>query len=457
MAFITCSNDDDFSSDGNLPLTFSSDLISFDTIFSEIDSPTRKFKIYNKNNNSLIIQSIELMNPKKSGFRMNIDGENGSIISSVEILKKDSLFGFIEVTAPSSNSEIPILIKDSIKFTTNGNVQYLQLQAIGQDVYIWKGERITRDTLITKRKPLLIYDSIVIDNKATATIEAGVKIFMKNNATIEVHGSLKAEGSIEEPVIIRGERFDKFDNVIPYDNIPGQWGGIRFHPESYNNRLENTNIRNAERGITFYASNTKYKKATLINTSVQNTSEYGVLASNSNIDAINCLFSNSNGTLLTLNGGEYSFLHCTMANYFSWFSSFRTKESIIISNNSKIGKDTPLDKCDIINSIIYGTIKKELALDSTANTTFNYQFRSCIIKAEESTGPLFSNIIWNTDPSFLYLNNEGYYFYNFELKSPSPAIDKADRTYSERAPFDIKGRSRLSDTNPDIGCYEWIK
>lgn len=457
LTFIACSSDDDFSSDGNLPLSFSSDMISFDTIFSEIGSPTKKFKVYNKNDKSLVIQSIKLMNPTTSGFRMNIDGEKGSTISGVEILKKDSLFGFIEITAPSSGSEIPILIKDSIKFTTNGNVQYLHLRAIGQDVYIWKGEKITKDSVITKKKSLLIYGSMVINNGVTATLEQGVKIFMVNNATIEVHGSLIAKGTVEEPVVIRGERFDKLDNIIPYDNVPGQWNGIYFYPESYNNRLENIHIRNAQRGITFHASNTEYKKAILINTIVHNTSEYGVLATNSNIDATNCLFSNSKGWAIALRGGRYSLLHCTIANYFSWSVYPRTKESLIISNNGDIEKDTPLDKCDITNSIIYGTVKKELVLDNTTDRSFNFQFRNCIIKGGETSSPLFSNIIWNTDPSFAYLNNDGYYFYNFELQPASSAIDKADRTYSLAAPFDIKGQSRLKDSNPDIGCYEWVK
>lgn len=397
------------------------------------------------------------MNPSKSGFRMNIDGEKGNLISNVEILKKDSLFGFIEITAPSSDSEIPLLIKDSIKFITNGNVQYLHLRAVGQDVYIWKGEKITKDSVITKKRPLLIHGSMIVNNGVTLTLEEGVKIFMANNATIEIHGSLLTKGTVQNPVVIRGERFDKLDNTIPYDNVPGQWDGIYFYPESYNNHLENIHIRNAQRGLTFYTSNSEYKKATLINTIIHNSAEYGVLATNSNIDATNCLFSNSGGTTVSLRGGKYSLLHCTIANYYKWSVYARTKESLIITNNANIGRSSPLDKCDITNSIIYGTIRKELSLDNNVNTTFNYQFKNCIIKGEETSNALYSNIIWNTDPSFLYLNNDGRYFYNFELKYPSPAIGKADRTYSLAAPFDLKGVSRLKDSNPDIGCYEYTE
>ena len=455
LALISCSDDDDFSSEKKFSLAFSSEIISFDTIFSEISTPTRKFKIYNNNDKSLIIQSAELMNPAKSGFRMNIDGEKGTTISNIEILKKDSLFGFIEITAPASNTEVPILIRDSIRFITNGNIQYLHLRAIGQDVYIWKGERITKDSVITKKKPLLVYDSLVINDGATVALEQGTKIFMANGARINIHGSLITKGTITEPVIIRGERFDSFDNTIPYDNVPGQWKGIYFYPESYNNLLENTNIKNAQQGVTFYHSDTEHKKATLINTSVHNTSEYGVLAINSNIDAINCLFSNSKGSALILKGGKYSLLHCTIANYYSWLLSYGTKGGLSISNYSETGKEAPLDKCDITNSIIYGLSRKELVLDNTTNTAFNYQFRNCIIKGDETSVSFFSNIIWNTDPIFFDLNNMGYYFYNFELRSSSPAIDKADRAYSLAAPFDMKGQSRLSDSNPDIGCYEW--
>lgn len=378
---------------------------------------------------------------------MNIDGEKGTKLSNVEILKKDSLFGFIEVTVNPTDNEAPLLIRDSIRFETNGNIQYLQLEAVGQDVYIWKGERITQDSVISSKKPLLVYDSIVINKDIIATITEGTKVFFRNNASIRIHGTLIANGTIEKPVIFRGDRFDKIEADIPFDNVPGQWDGVYFYPDSYNNRLENINIRNATRGITFYASDTQQKKATLLNAIVQNTLTYGVLAINSNIEGGNCLFANSKGTVLSLDGGKYSFLHCTIANYFKW--SARTFESLVVSNS----KDSPLTQCNFINSIIYGSLNKEFLMDRDAEATYNHLFVNCLIKSTEISDPHFNNIIWNKDPVFKDLNSAGTYSYNFELQASSPAINKADKVHSTKLSFDLRGKSRLD--SPDIGCYEW--
>ncbi len=208
LSFFACNNDDSFSTDQNLKLSFSSDKISFDTVFSSVGSATKQFKIYNRNSKSIQIESIELVNPSESGFRMNIDGEKGTRLTNVEILKKDSLYGFVEVTVNPQNVNNPVLIKDSIKFTFNGNIQYLRLEAVGQDVYIWEGgEIVTKDSIITDEKPLLVFDSLVVKENATLTVNKGVKFFMKENASVRIHGSLNIDGDVGESVVFRGRPF----------------------------------------------------------------------------------------------------------------------------------------------------------------------------------------------------------------------------------------------------------
>jgi hypothetical protein len=451
----SCTSDDDFSSDSNLSLAFSSDKVSFDTVFATIGSATKQFKVYNRNNNSLVIESIELMSAGESGFRINVDGEKGTRLENVEILKKDSLFGFVEVTVDPQNTSSPVLIRDSIKFVTNGNIQFLQLEAIGQDVIIWKTKTITKDSVITNTKPLLIYDSIVIKKNTSLTIEKGVKFFMKNKSSIQTYGTLKMNGTVDEPIVFRGSRFDKIEGDIPYDNVPGQWNGIYIYPGSYDNHLENVYVRNATRGITFYASDVQYNKASLMNVAVHNSAEYCMSATNSKIDAANCLFSNSKSTSVLLHGGEYTFLHCTIANYYRW--SARQSSALLLSNFVDIGIQTPLGRCDFINSIIYGSLTEEVMFNEKSPQDFNYQFISSLIKRKETDAPQFKDIIWNKNPLFRDLNSKGIYNYNFELSSGSPAINEADKSYSLSVPFDLKGRSRLSDSGPDIGCYEWVQ
>lgn len=444
-------HDDDFSSDGNLLLSFSADTIRFDTIFTNIGSATQKFKIYNRNDKSLRIESIELMHASETGFRMNIDGESGAKLTNVEILKKDSLFGFVEVTINPEKSAL--FVRDSIRFVINGNAQYVQLAAIGKDVYIWRDKVIDKDTDITGEKPFLVYGTLRVEKDVTLKIGEGVTFYMYNNAAMDVYGTVKAEGTIKSPVVFRGSRFDYIERNVPYDNVPGQWTGITFHEESFDNALENVFIRNATRAVTFSESDPQYKKAVLKNSIVQNSSEYGVQAVNCNIDAQNCLFNNAKGAVLALHGGEYSFIHCTVANYFDW--SARQTQSLIVGNYSDKGTIYPLSKFDFINSIVHGSATREIQLNQAPSAPFNFLFRNCLLKAPETSDANLVNIIWNTDPLFRNLDEEHIYSFSFELTKDSPARNKADKTYSSLVPEDIKGVSRLS--SPDLGCYQWAE
>lgn len=451
MLFSSCQDDNDFSDSKDLTLLFSSDTIRFDTVFATLGSATKQFKIYNRTNNSLTIQSIELVNASKSGFRMNIDGEKGTKLTNVDILKKDSLYGFVEVTVDPTNSKNPVLIRDSIRLVVNGNIQYVQLEAVGQDVYIWKDKVVTTDSVITGDKPLLIYNSLTINKGVTLDVQKGTTFFLRNNATVDIYGSIITQGTAQEPIVFRGSRFDNIDGNIPYDNTPGQWSGITFHAESYGNVLNNVIVKNAVRGVTFSAADTQYKKAEFANTIVQNTSEYSLLAINCYINFQNCLFANSKAAAVSLIGGKYNFLHCTLANYYRW--SVRQKECLAIGNVYQ-GKAYDLDKCDFINTIVSGSASGELLLSGVSTVAYNYKFQNCLIKALEQKNEHFVNTVWNADPLFVNINNDKDYSYNFELQATSPAIGKADRSYSLLLPYDLKGRSRLMDTDPDIGCYE---
>lgn len=451
VTLYACQDGDDFSTDGSLTVTFSENTISFDTVFSSLGSATKQFKIYNRNKNSLRIESIELMNPAKSGFRMNIDGEKGTKLTNIDILKKDRLYGFVEVTVDPTNSKNPILIRDSIRFVVNGNTQYLQLEAVGQDVYIWKSKVIKEDTILTDTKPFLIYDSLVVNKGATLYISEGAVFFMKNNASVRINGILNAQGTTQAPIIFRGSRFDNIEADIPYDNVPGQWDGLVFHSDSYNNLLENVIVKNATTAMAFSESDAVNKKATLKNIIVQNSSQYGLQAVNCNIDVENGLFANSGKYVVSLSGGEYSFLHCTLANYYRWAA--RQTESLLL-NNTYGNELYPLTKCDFTNSIIYGSVSNEILLKGINSISFVYDFRNCLIKGTEISDNHYINAVWNSDPQFKDLNSAGIYFYNFELQSSSPAIGKADKDYSSLVPLDLKGKSRLNDSGPDIGCYE---
>ena len=65
-------------------LNFSSDTILFDTIFSSIGSTTFQLTVYN-NNNFDISTNVRLSGNTEGNFRMNVDGESGNNVESIEI------------------------------------------------------------------------------------------------------------------------------------------------------------------------------------------------------------------------------------------------------------------------------------------------------------------------------------------------------------------------------------
>lgn len=463
--FSSCEINDNFSSDPNLRIEFSTDTVRFDTVFTSFGSATRTLKVYNRNSNSINISSVEIMGGEKSFFRMNVDGVGGkSKIENVDLYKKDSVFIAIEVTVDPLKQDNPILVEDSIRINFNGVSQYIHLEAIGQDVNLWIGKAIEKDTILTEGKPFLIYDSLHIKKDVLLDIRKNVKLYFRNKAKVVLDGRIKAIGTLSEPVVFRGERFDRILSNVPYDRIPGQWGGIVVDSLSFNNHFEYVNIRNTEDGILFKQSNLNTKKATFINSIVHNSVRNGVFAESCWIEGRNSQFSNAGGNVVHLIGGKYTFLHCTLANYISWWGMRKDKAlyiSNISSNSEGFESVRPLIQCDFTNSIISGSTSTEITLNKSESVPFNHLFTNCLIRVsgQDDTGTQeihFVNNVWKQDAKFKNTNKDKDYFYSFELDSLSPAINMANRVAAIDLPFDMKGVSRLQDDNPDIGCYEWI-
>ena len=119
-------------------LGFSTDTVFFDTIFTTIGSATRELKVYNTYDQPLEIEFIELAKGEQSVFRLNIDGLASSYAGDIEIPPNDSIYIFIEVTLDPNKQDSILVIQDSIVFSTNGNLQDIDLLAWGQDVHIFR-------------------------------------------------------------------------------------------------------------------------------------------------------------------------------------------------------------------------------------------------------------------------------------------------------------------------------
>ena len=133
VLFSSCRKENSLSTNPNHKLSFSTETVMFDTVFTSIGSATHQLKIYNSQQEDLNISEIRLMGGESSRFRFNIDGEYGTEFRDKRIPAHDSLFSFLNVTIDPNDLRTPFVVEDSVMFVTNGNTQFVKLVAWGQN------------------------------------------------------------------------------------------------------------------------------------------------------------------------------------------------------------------------------------------------------------------------------------------------------------------------------------
>jgi len=441
-----------FITDSSAELRFSTDTVFFDTVFTTIGSTTKRFTVKNTHNNKIKVSSIKLAGGKNSFYRLNINGQQATSLSNVEIPANDSLYIFVEVTIDPNNSSNPLVAKDSIIFQTNGNIQDIKLISWGQDVHLIDGKILNTQTW-TADKPYLVYNSALVDTNQTLTIEAGARIHFHRNSRFYVAGTLICNGTKENPVILKGDRLEE-----DYSDIPGQWDGIWLMPGSKANVINFSEIKNAIIGIQADTLGSVTEPTlTLSNSKIEHMSYAGIYAQGTTIKAHNTVISDcgSFAVALTL-GGEYEFYHCTVANY--WNSTTRNTPSVFLNNYYIDINDNlqirDLEKALFANSIIYGNQENEIGFDYEAGGTFNYSFQSSLLRTDPDTDTTltnYQNVLLNENPKFI-----DAFDYNYQLDTLSPAIDAGNETIGNLYPTDILNNDRTNDDAPDLGAYERI-
>lgn len=438
-------------------LDFSNDTVFFDTIFTQIGSTTKNLKLFNNTNKAIKIDKIFLSGGDASKYRLNIDGYPQNSIQDIIIDANDSLYIFVEVTIDPVKDDI--IEEDSIIFISGNNQQKVILNAVGKDVYLINGEIIKTQTW-TPEKAYLIYNSVLIDSLETLTIEPGVEIFSHRNSYFYVKGTLKAEGTYENPIIFRGDRIDD----INYENLPGQWGGIVFLPGSKENYLNYVNINEGFFGIAVDSMiNEDIPTLFLNNSEIMNCSYTGLYAVNTYVTVLNSIIAdcgvNNIGLFMS---GIYNFYHCTISNNYSYSvrnSSAVGLQNFIVNENNQAVYGGFLSAY-FVNSIIYGNKKNEFtanAYDTTNSMAFTVQ--NCLVKLDleytDTSANVYQNLVVNEKPYFADLEK-----FDYHLTDTSQAIiDKGNyevvNLNLELLKYDKDQTDRLSDGKPDIGAYEF--
>ena len=452
LGLLTSCEEKGFVDDPSTKLRFSTDTVLFDTLYTTIGSATQRFTVKNPHNKKIQISSIELAGGDNSDYRLNINGKKTSRMMDVKLNARDSLYIFVEVTIDPTNSDNPMVVKDSVVFNTNGNIQDVKLVSWGQDVHLIKDEVLKTQTW-TADKPYLVYNSTLVDTQHTLTLEPGTRIHFHRNSRFKVAGTLVSDGTKEDPILFTSDRPEE-----DYKDIPGQWDGIWLMPGSSNNIIDHTHIKNAIIGIQVDSlANATSPTLTLSNTKIEHMTYAGIYARGTHIKAYNNVISDCGafGIAVTM-GGTYEFYHTTIANY--WSGSTRNTPSVLLSNyyTDKNGKEQPgeLKKARFNNCIIFGNNTYELGFDSLPSAAMNYSFEHCLIKTGQTIDTIdrhYENVIENNDPAFISIED-----YDFRLDTLSPAIDAGDVQTGELYPRDILNNSRNTDEAPDLGAYEYI-
>ncbi|MCG2612131.1 hypothetical protein LZZ90_11490 [Flavobacterium sp. SM15] len=501
----SCRDDFEFeSSTGGLE--FSKQTVYLDTVFTNIGSSTYTLKVYNRSDKDIKIPTVQLSQGNNSKYRITVDGMmgedndgngigDGKIFKNVELLANDSLFIFIETTIDYSEFNGPnsqYLYTDKIEFSNISSApQTVDLVTLVKDAVFIKPNRTLpaniKEKLIlngeasdiighelstpeelnwTSSKPYVVYGYALVPNGKTLNIAQGTKVHFHADSGLIVDdtGTLNIDGNastynpdgtvaIDNEVVFESDRLE-----YDFSEVPGQWGTVLLFSGN-NNTINHLTIKNAAVGIFIQRiKETTTPKLKITNSQIYNCSNNGILARTATIEGENLVINNCGNSSLSCSlGGNYSFKHCTIANYWS-----RPNQTCLTLDNDGAAINARFDNC-----IIYGSTNYSLALKKVSGFNFDYLFNHCMIK-------FFDFGQFQNDPLYPIANTANYpgcliaktsstnkpVFKNpsknqFIIGSTSDAVAKGD-VLTIPVPKDILGKDRPTATPPDLGAYNSI-
>lgn len=457
-----------------LALEFSTDTITFDTVFTNFPTATRRLRVYNRNKNAIKIAAIDVAGQGSSPFSINVNGIEGpKSVRNLTIQGQDSFYVLITARINATDRSLPFIVKDSLLFQVEGRatVQDVKLLSYGQDaIFIdrLRGDTIACNTVWTNVRPYVIFNSTIVPEGCTLTIKEGVRVHFFQNSNLFVAGTLLVEGTRENPVVFQGTRLERF-----YENIPGQWGAIVLLDSSGSRRpglpiglhfINHAIIKNGLHGVQVNLPGDENPTGLIIsNSQIQNMSGVGLYGFSSLMLGYNNVVVDCAQNLVAcLAGGSYEFWHNTFA--YSGVNNFsRDLPGVIFADHFD----------DRSNPVILG----QLGVGLYSNIINGGQEREFAIAENLSGRPIFDTLFNNMVKTNEELNNglnrkdnlpvpgrtltfRNPFRYDFRLDSLSPAQDKG--LYPLPSAFEGIRRDKQENTRgstppdlPDLGAYEW--
>lgn len=426
-AAAACTKEQDYRYSERAVLDFSCDTMAFDTVFTQMGTTTRQFKVYNRGSEDVLIDAVTLQGDNQSRFRLNVDGDTSMVARHVAIAAGDSIFVFVRANINPNSATEPFLIEDAIEFRiTSANIQRLPLMAYGRNAVY----HIPTDTLhyADGTQPLdmfgrpyaysvidcshwdhslphVVLGYAVVDEDSVLSLTAGDELYFCEDAVLWVYdgGTLDVRGTAEQPVLFTSVRHDGW-----YDYLPGQWGYVWLSSGSVDNYVDHAEVENGYVGFLADSCANSRPTLTISNTRVRNQTLAGILGQTAMIDGRNLLVTNcGTATVAMQYGGSYRFEGCTFADY--WRYDSRTDPSVYITNTRDYGGVHyvwPL-QAHLTDCIIYGSrTEGELYVDLDPHAQTDTLFHHCLIRGGS----------WDEDPQFADVENGDY-----SLKEGSPA------------------------------------
>lgn len=403
---ISCEKESFKVDDGGVKLEFSTDTLTFDTVFTTVGTTTRIVTIYNRSSDNLKLSTVTLSGGVASHFRMNVDGDTSLVARDIEIEAGDSIFIFVQANINPTDATMPFVVEDAIVFS---NGQRVVLTAWGRNAIYHRilPSDSTWFTVIDCENwnhtlPHVFIDPAAVLDGHTLTLRNGDELYFYDDAMliIDSNAHLRVQGTEDAPVLFTSMRHDGW-----YDYLPGQWQTIWFYNYSIGNVIDHAVIENGTSGLRCYPGS----QLTVSNTVIRNMSDCGIVGQAATITGRNLLVYDCLADVTVLRGGSYDFRNCTFANY--WSYTARQIECIVLSNNEIRGGEVlggDLLKADFRDCIIWGTYQKEFLLSELEGFTMNYNLNlHSIVKGGE----------WSEDPLFTDPREDDY-----TLQEESPAI-----------------------------------
>ncbi len=442
---MACEPQDEILTTDSIDLSFSIDTVFFDTVFTSLGSVTKRLSVRNPSANAIEIQRIRLGMPEGSPFSLTINGMPTNEAENIRLLGKDSLLILATVEIDPQDQDLPFVVQDSIVFETNGNVQDVKIVAWGQDAVFYRGglQALPCQTTWNSTRPYVVYDSLLVPEGCTLTIEAGTTIHMNPGAALFVAGSLQVEGTVDKNVAFQGVRLEE-----RYQDVAGQWNGVFFLEGSQGSQIEHALIKNAVFGLYIGTPDEDNTPDVSVGYSIiQNMSLAGIQCFSADVYLYNSVISNcARYTFAGLAGGNYTLHHNTLLNY--QFDFIRDEPSVLLSDFFEATETEVFQEdlsFEMVNTIVWGSLEDEIVFVPSGNNAFNITISHSLLRTQNTELDINNNLL-NIGPVIQGVPADQL----FALDTLSPAKD---------AGILIQGISddlerKLRDALPDIGALE---